>query len=95
MVVDENSNGVVTLLPNGTVTGTYTVDTNQFGGGTLTWTDTKAGTFSFIFYLASPTQAVFQETDSNIVSDGSFSAQTTSPVSAASLAGDYVLASSG
>jgi hypothetical protein len=95
VVVDENSNGVVTLLPNGTVTGTYTVDTNQFGGGTLTWTDTKVGTFSFIFYLASPTRAVFQETDSNIVSDGSFSAQTTSPVSAASLAGDYVLAWSG
>jgi hypothetical protein len=95
VVADENSNGGITLLPNGTVTGAYTVDANQFGGGTLTWTDTKSGTFSFIFYLASPTQAVFQEIDNNIVSDGSFSGQTTSPISAASLAGDYVLGWSG
>ncbi len=90
IVLDENNNGGVTLLPSGTVTGTYAVDINQFGGGTLTWTDTQVGTFSFIFYLISPTQAVFQETDSNIVSDGSVSAQTTIPISVASLAGDYV-----
>jgi hypothetical protein len=95
VVVDENDNGGITLLPNGTVTGTYTVDTNQLGGGTLTWTDTKSGTFSFIFYLISPTQAVFQETDSNIVGDGSLSAQTTSPISPAALAGDYVFGWSG
>jgi hypothetical protein len=95
VVVDENNSGGITLLPNGTITGTYTVDSNQFGGGTLAWTDTKTGTFSFIFYLISPTQGVFQETDSNIVSDGSFSAQTTSPISAAALAGDYVFGWSG
>jgi hypothetical protein len=95
VVVDENDNGGITLLPNGTVTGTYTVDTNQLGGGTLTWTDSKSGTFSFIFYLISPTQAVFQETDSKIVADGPFSAQTTSPITAAALAGDYVLDWSG
>jgi hypothetical protein len=71
------------------------VDANQFGGGTLTWTDSNSGTFSFIFYMASPTQAVFQETDNNIVSDGTFSSQTTSPISAATLAGDYVLGWSG
>jgi hypothetical protein len=65
------------------------VDGNQLGGGTLTWTDTKSGTFSFIFYLISPTQAVFQETDSSIVSDGTSSTQTTTPISAAALAGDY------
>lgn len=90
IVLDENNNGGVTLLPSGTVTGTYTVDTNQFGGGTLTWTDTQVGTFSFIFYLSSPTEAVLQEIDSNIVSDGNLSVQTTIPISAASLAGDYV-----
>jgi hypothetical protein len=47
------------------------------------------GTFTFIFYLISPTQAVFQETDSTITSDGSFFAQTTSPITTASLSGDY------
>ena len=92
---DENNNGAVTLLPQGTVTGAYAVDANGFGGGSLTWTDTTAGTFSFIFYLISPTQAVFQETDSNIVSDGVFGAQTTSPITSASMAGDYAFVLSG
>lgn len=91
VVLDENNAGGVTLLPSGTVTGTFTVDENQFGGGTMTWTDTNVGTFSFIFYLISPTQAVFQETDSSIVSNGRFVAQTTTPISAASLAGDYAV----
>jgi hypothetical protein len=89
--LDENNNGTVTLLPSnsGTVSGTYTVDANGLGGGTATWTDTKVGTFSFIFYLISPTQAVFQETDTKITSDGSFLAQTAGPITPASLAGDF------
>ena len=90
IVLDENNSGSITVLPNGTVTGTYTVDANQFGGGTLIWTDTKSGTFSFVFYQISPSQAVFQEIDSKIVNDGTFSAQTTTPISSAALAGDYV-----
>ena len=95
VVADENNSGSLTLLPNGTVTGTYTVNANHLGGGTLTWTDTTAGTFSFIFYLISSTQAVFQETDSNIVSDGTFSSQTTSAITLASLAGDYAFGLTG
>ena len=95
VVLDENNSGAITLLPNGTVTGSYTVDANQLGGGTLTWTDTNAGTFSFIFYLVSPSQAVLQETDSSIVSDGTFSAQTTIPISAAGLAGNFAFVWSG
>jgi hypothetical protein len=87
--LDENDSGFVSVVPNGTVSGTYTVDANGLGGGTLTWKDTKTGTFTFIFYLASPTQAVLQETDSNITSDGSFLAQTNSPITAALMAGDY------
>src|SRR5207245_8777326 len=87
----ENNNGGLTLLPSqgGTVTGTYTVDANGLGGGTATWTDSNAGTFSFIFYLISPTQAVFQETDGGITSDGTFLTQTAGPISPASLAGDF------
>ena len=91
VILDENNSGTVTLLPTGTVTGSYTVDSNQFGGGTVSWTDSTVGTFSFIFYLISPTKAVFQEVDSNIVSDGTFTAQTTTPITAASMAGDFVL----
>jgi hypothetical protein len=89
--LDENNNGLVTLLPSqgGTVAGTYTVDLNGLGGGAATWTDTKVGTFTFIFYLISPTQAVFQETDSKITSDGTFRAQTAGPITAAGLAGNF------
>ena len=89
--LDENNNGVVTLLPSqgGTVAGTYTVDANGLGGGTATWTDTKVGTFTFIFYLISPTQAVFQETDSKLTSDGTFRAQMAGPITAAGLAGNF------
>jgi hypothetical protein len=95
--LDENNFGALTLLPSqgATVTGTYTVDSNGFGGGTTAWTDTKAGTFTFIFYLISPTQAVFQETDSKITSDGTFHVQTVGPISAASLAGDFAFVWSG
>lgn len=95
VVIDENDAGVRSALPSGTVTGSYAVDSNQLGGGTLTWMDTNLGRFSFIFYLMSPTQAVFQETDSMIVSDGAFSAQTASRISAAALAGDYAFGWSG
>jgi hypothetical protein len=95
--LDENNSGTVTLLPSqgGTVTGTFAVDANGLGGGTATWTDTKVGTFSFIFYLISPSNAVFQETDSKITSDGTLLAQTAGPVSLATLAGDFALVWSG
>ncbi|HVS87026.1 MAG TPA: hypothetical protein VHF01_02265 [Candidatus Acidoferrum sp.] len=95
--LDENNNGLVTLLPSqgGTVTGTYTVDANGLGGGAATWTDTKVGTFTFIFYLISPTQAVFQETDSKVTSDGTFHAQTPGPISTAGLAGDFAFVLTG
>ena len=94
--LDENDSGRVTLLPSqgGTVTGTYTVDAIG-GGGTATWKDTNAGTFSFIFYLISPTNAVFQETDNKIESDGTLLAQTAGPVSPATLAGDFAFVWSG
>ena len=94
--LDENDSGRVTLLPSqgGTVTGTYTVDAIG-GGGTATWKDTNAGTFSFIFYLISPTNAVFQETDNKITSDGTLLAQTAGPVSPATLAGDFAFVWSG
>jgi hypothetical protein len=93
--LDENNNGAVTSLPAGTVTGTYTVDANGLGGGTLTITDTLKGTFTFIFYLASPTKAVLQETDSGIVADGSFLAQTASTINAALVNGNYSFVWSG
>ncbi|HTF27060.1 MAG TPA: hypothetical protein VK937_24630 [Candidatus Limnocylindria bacterium] len=95
--LDENNNGTVTLLPSqgGTVAGTYILDANGLGGGAATWTDTKVGTFTFIFYLISPTEAVFQETDTGITSDGTLLAQTAGPITPASLAGDFASVLSG
>ena len=95
--LDENNNGSLTLLPSqgGTVTGSYTVDANGLGGGTATWRDSNAGTFSFIFYMISPTKAVFQETDSGITSDDTLLAQTAGPISATGLAGDFAFVWSG
>ncbi|MBZ5526759.1 MAG: hypothetical protein LAN71_02495 [Acidobacteriia bacterium] len=91
IVLDENSSGTVTALPgaSSTISGGYTVDANALGGGTLTWTDSAAGTFTYIFYLASPTRAVFQETDSNITSDGLIFAQNAASVTASSMAGNH------
>jgi len=95
--LDENNNGTVTLLPSqgGTVAGTYTLDANGLGGGMATWTDTRVGTFTFIFYLISPTEAVFQEIDTGITSDGTLLAQTGGPITPASLAGDFAFVLSG
>jgi hypothetical protein len=97
IVLDENNNGGLTALPGATstITGSYTVDANALGGGTLTWTDSAAGTFSYIFYLASPTRAVFQETDSGITSDGLFLAQSPVAVTSTTMAGNHAFAWTG
>ncbi len=89
IVLDENNNGSRTQLPNGTVTGSYTVDPNGLGGGTMTWSDSIEGRFDFVFYLISPDRAVFQETDTGITSDGSIFRQTSGAISNAALAGDH------
>jgi hypothetical protein len=97
VVLDENDTGMITQLPTGTVTGSYAVDTNQLGGGTATWTDTTVGTFTFIFYLISPQQAVFQEAEigTGITSDGTLLVQSVGPITLAALAGDFTLVWSG
>jgi hypothetical protein len=72
-----NSNAVP--IPDGSISAaTYAIDATVGGSGrgTLTFTDSKAGTFSFVFYLSSPTKAVMQDISKGIVSDGSMQAQT-------------------
>ena len=67
-----NSNAF--MIPSGTISAaTYAIDSTVPGSGrgTLQFTDSKLGTFSFIFYLISPTQAVIQDNSAGIVSDGS------------------------
>ncbi|MGC1903139.1 MAG: hypothetical protein WA715_04915 [Candidatus Acidiferrum sp.] len=70
-----NSNPV--MIPNGSLSAmTYTVDPSGDGRGTMTFTDSKKGTYSFIFYLSSPTQAVIQDVSVGITSDGSMMGQS-------------------
>lgn len=73
----------------------YTVASN--GRGTAMFT-TASRTYTFVFYLGSVgtnTSAVFQETDSGISSDGTFTLQQGAPFSLSSIQGNYALATSG
>lgn len=86
VTLDENDSGMLTQVTS--EGGTYSMDSVGDGRGTATFSTTQ-GTFTFIVYLMSPTQAVFQETDFSITSDGTVLAQTGEPFTTASLAGDY------
>jgi hypothetical protein len=91
-----------TAIPAGTISAaTYTIDPSGDGRGTLTFNDSSAGTFSFIFYLSSPTQAVIQDVSTGngtlpiITADGSMQAQTGNPFSTAAEAGNWAFNWSG
>jgi len=88
--LDEILNGTVAtgvaLIP-----GTYAVATN--GRGTMTFA-TTARTYTFVFYLGGSgtnASAAVQETDSAIVSDGTFAQQQSAAFTSASLQGHYAI----
>ena len=107
LFLDVNNSGSFTAVPSGAtgLTGTYQVDGDSSGHGTLTFTDSigGTGTYTYGFYLISPTQAVFQNQsivagDPNgapLVADGSLSAQTGGPFTASSLAPTFAFSLSG
>ncbi len=85
-------------VPKGSISAaTYAIDTNNPGSGrgTLTFTDSKEGTFVFIFYLISPTQAVIQDNSNGIVSDGSMQMQTGGPFTNTGTMGNWAFNWSG
>lgn len=89
-----NSNPVP--IPNGTLSATtYTIDPSGNGRGTMTFTDSKKGTYSFIFYLSSPTQGVIQDVSNGLTSDGSINAQTGGPFTASATGGNWAFNWSG
>jgi hypothetical protein len=99
--VDDNNNGSHTSLTSGTTitNAKFAIDTANAGTGrgTLTFTassNPNDGTFSFVFYLASPTQAFIQDTSNGVIGDGTMLAQT-GTFSAANLAGNYAFTWSG
>jgi hypothetical protein len=94
ILVDNNNGGQ--LSSDSATTGTYTIDPSGNGRGTVTFK--VAGltdSFSYVFYLISPTQAFIQDQSLNIVEDGSLLAQGTGTISNASLNGNYAINWSG
>jgi hypothetical protein len=89
---DTNDGGTAAQVPSGALSAmTYAIDTNfpGSGRGTLTFTDSKLGTFSYIIYLSSSSGGVIQDVSKNTVGDGNLQLQVGSPFSNSSLAGNY------
>jgi len=89
---DTNDTGTVAKVPNGSLSATtYAIDTNfpGTGRGTVTFTDSKLGTYQFVVYLSSSSGGVIQDVSQNNVADGSLALQVGAPFSNSSLAGDY------
>jgi hypothetical protein len=97
ILVDDNTSGLYSALGPNISLASYAMDQTVAGSGrgTLTFTDSHYGTFSFVFYLISPTQAVIQDISNGITADGTLMAQTGGPFSGASLAGNYAFNWSG
>ena len=90
-VLDENINGAVTPAVAFS-SGSYTVAAS--GRGTATFT-TASRTYTLVFYLGATGNAVLQETDSGIASDGIFAQQQSGAFSLTSIQGNYAIAVSG
>ncbi len=90
---DENNDGTHITITQGTniSSATYAIDTNYSGSGrgTFTFTDSTNGTFSYVFYLYSPTSGVIQDVSANIIADGTLLGQSGSPFTLSGLAASY------
>jgi hypothetical protein len=94
IIVDNNNAGHSISLS--TSSGTYTIDPNGSGRGTITYTVSGfKDAFTYVFYLISPTQAFVQDQSLSIVEDGSMLAQGSGTISNSSLAGSYAINWSG
>jgi len=97
---DENNNGEPLHISQGSniSNATYAIDTTNAGSGrgTLTFTDSTSGlALQYVFYLGTPASGVIQNTTSGYVANGTMFAQTGSPFTLASLAGNYAFSWSG
>jgi hypothetical protein len=97
--LDDNNDGNYTHISQGSniSAASYAIDTANAGSGrgTYTFTDSGAGTFSDVFYMISPTEAVVQETSRGIIGDGPLYAQVGAPFTVSGSAGNYVFNWSG
>ncbi len=81
--IDENNAGTVSSQV-GALSGTYTLDPDSCGRGTLT-----IGTHSYVFYIISPSFAALQEITSGIVGHGLLLASQGGPFADSTLTGSY------
>jgi len=94
ILVDNNNAGQAISLSASS--GTYTIDPSGNGRGTITYNVSgQKNTFSYVFYLISPTQAYVQDQSIGIVADGSMLAQGSGTISNSSLGGSYAINWSG
>lgn len=101
IALDDNNAGTHKAITGSTTitNAIYDIDTAHAGSGRGTSTFTASGnpslgTFSFVFYLISPTQAFLQDTSNGIVGDGTMFAQTGS-FTGPGLAGNFIFDWSG
>ncbi len=91
---DNNDGSINTISPGTNLTNaTYSIDTAHAGSGrgTFTFKDSSLGTFTNVFYMISPTQAVVQDTSPGLITVGPMLAQIGNPFTNANLAGNYSL----
>jgi hypothetical protein len=97
--LDDNNNGSISRISPGSkeANATYAIDTAHAGSGrgTFTFKDSSLGTFSNVFYMISPTQAVVQDISPGLIVDGPMLAQSGAPFTDANLAGNYALSWTG
>jgi hypothetical protein len=101
IALDDNNDGSHSAVGSSTTISNaiYDIDTVNAGSGRGTMSFTASsnpnlGTFFFVFYLISPTQAFIQDTSNGIIGDGTMFVQT-GPFSVAALAGNFVFNWSG
>ena len=98
--LDDNNDGTLHSIANssGVTQSTYAIDTSAIavnrGRGTFTFKQSSLGTFSLVFYLMSPTQAVLQDQSVGLISSGTMLGQS-GTISNSSLAGNYAFNWSG
>jgi len=101
IALDDNNTGTHKAITGSTsISGAiYDIDTANAGSGRGTMSFTASnnpnlGTFSFVFYLISPTKAFIQDISNGIIGDGTMLAQA-GPFSGSGLAGNFVFNWSG
>jgi len=97
--LNDNNDGSINQISPGTslTNATYAIDTTHAGSGrgTFTFKDSSLGTFTNVFYMISPTQAVVEDTSPGLITVGPMLAQSGSPFTNANLAGNYALSWNG